>query len=171
VPVPPFPPFPELPLVLVGFAVEVADPAPAVVLEAPPVAVEVALPLAAPDDAFAVLLFAPAPPFPPVSPIMISFMAALVCVRLFMFAAMLPPLFVADALLVPLVAPSVGLAVGLLLFVFVVVLLPTVLLVPETSAAARLHSASARTTSAVETVVLRFKIPPSVLSMSLIRTK
>jgi hypothetical protein len=162
VPVPPAPPFPELPLVLVGFAVEVDVPAPAVVVEAPPVEPAVAVPLAAPDDEFAVLLFEPLPPLPAQSPIVISLRALLVCVSEFMLAAMLLPLFVAVALLVPLVAPSVGFAVGLLLFVFVVVLLPTVLLAPFTSAAARLHSASAKPTNTAETIVLRFKIPSSI---------
>ena len=50
---------------LVGFAVEVAVPAPADVVEAPPVELEVAVPLAGPEDEFAVLLFAPLPPLPP----------------------------------------------------------------------------------------------------------
>jgi len=93
---------------------------------------------------------------------MISLSAVLACVSVFMFAAVLLPLFVPDALLVPLVAPAVGFAIGLLLPVLLVVELPTVLLFPEMSAAARLHSASARTPSAAATIVLRFKIPSSV---------
>jgi len=149
------PPVPELPLVLLGFAVEFDVPAPAVVVEAPPVEPAVAVPLAAPDDEFAVLLFEPLPPLPAQIPIVISLSALLVCVSEFMFAAMLLPLLVAVALLVPLVAPSLGFAAGLLLFVFV-------LLVPDTPAAARLHSASAKPTNIAETIVLPFKIPSSI---------
>jgi hypothetical protein len=120
--------------------------APPVAVEPPPVALEVAAPLAGPAFAFWLLLFEPLPPLPPVTTRATSLYAVLHCDTLFDWELVLLPEFVADAPLDCVVAPCVD--DGLLLFVVFSVVLPlpgagsaTAALVPTPNAATAIEAA------------------------------